>query len=321
MFHLRRAAARALSRSSALKQPSQFTSFTLSPRQSVATNPSLVRSFHQSLQWRATDDKDVTEAKREETREESIATPDVASSYATAADAVAESSGSTSAPLKQREFSSFERRPRRSEPIGDHRAKVPSKILYLGNLFFDVTAADLEAEFAKYGEVVNCRVVSDERGMSKGFGYVELSSQEEADRAIQDGDQNIFQGRRMKVDYHIAKQRPTSARQRDPRPPRPVAPPSKTLFIGNMNYQMSDRDLNDVFREIRDVVDVRIAIDRRTGQPRGFAHADFIDIASAQKAKEILENMTVFGRQLRVDFTGESANSPGPRVRTTREST
>ncbi|KAK4987894.1 hypothetical protein LTR28_001805, partial [Elasticomyces elasticus] len=60
---------------------------------------------------------------------------------------------------------------------------------------------------------------------------------------------------------------------------QPQAPgqPTKTLFIGNMSFQMSDKDLNDLFREIRNVLDVRVAIDRRTGQPRGFAHADFID--------------------------------------------
>ena len=63
----------------------------------------------------------------------------------------------------------------------------------------------------------------------------------------------------------------------------------------------------DLFREIRDVLDVRVAIDRRSGQPRGFAHADFIDIPSAQRAKEHLENKVIYGRQLRVDFSMSSS--------------
>jgi nucleolin len=50
-------------------------------------------------------------------------------------------------------------------------------------------------------------------------------------------------------------------------------------------------------------MDVRVAIDRRTGQPRGFAHADFIDVASATKAREVLKEKTIYGRQLRVDFS------------------
>lgn len=64
-----------------------------------------------------------------------------------------------------------------------------------------------------------------------------------------------------------------------------------------------------MFREIRNVLDVRVAIDRRSGQPRGFAHADFIDVASAETAKEFLEKKVVYGRQLRVDFSASSSSS------------
>lgn len=63
----------------------------------------------------------------------------------------------------------------------------------------------------------------------------------------------------------------------------------------------------DLFREIRNVLDVRVAIDRRSGQPRGFAHADFIDEASATKAKTMLEEKVVYGRQLRVDYSAQSS--------------
>ena len=66
---------------------------------------------------------------------------------------------------------------------------------------------------------------------------------------------------------------------------------------------MSDADLNKLFRDIRNVVDVRVAIDRRTGQPRGFAHADFIDIESAVKGKEALTGKEIYGRKLRLDFS------------------
>lgn len=41
-----------------------------------------------------------------------------------------------------------------------------------------------------------------------------------------------------------------------------------------------------------------------TGEPRGFAHADFLDVESAVKAKEKLEEAEVYGRRLRIDFSG-----------------
>jgi len=109
----------------------------------------------------------------------------------------------------------------------------------------------------------------------------------------------VFEGRNLVVQFHKAKpntRTPGGA-------PYQSNPPAKTLFIGNMSFEMSDKDLNDLFRDIRNVVDVRVAIDRRTGQPRGFAHADFIDVASATKAKEVLGDKVIYGRQLRIDFS------------------
>lgn len=66
---------------------------------------------------------------------------------------------------------------------------------------------------------------------------------------------------------------------------------------------MTDKDLNDLFKEVRNVLDVRVAIDRRTGQPRGFAHADFIDVKSAEAGAEFLREREFYGRRLRVDFS------------------
>ena len=57
------------------------------------------------------------------------------------------------------------------------------------------------------------------------------------------------------------------------------------------------------------MLDVRVAIDRRSGQPRGFAHADFIDVQSAERAKEHLEKKEVYGRRLKVDFSSSSAGA------------
>ncbi len=123
---------------------------------------------------------------------------------------------------------------------------------------------------------------------------------ESASKAIEALNNQIFEGRRLNVQYAIKRERTRSE--------RPVNPPSKTLFIGNMSFEMTDQDLNDLFREIRNVIDVRVAIDRKTGQPRGFAHADFLDAESAERAREQLGKKEIYGRRLRVDFTAHSKN-------------
>ena len=58
--------------------------------------------------------------------------------------------------------------------------------LYVGNLTYDVTDAALEAMFAPHGTVQSAQIIMDrDTGRSKGFGFVEMSSDQEAQNAIQ----------------------------------------------------------------------------------------------------------------------------------------
>ncbi|KAF2088083.1 RNA-binding domain-containing protein, partial [Saccharata proteae CBS 121410] len=183
------------------------------------------------------------------------------------------------------------------------------RTLYIGNLFFEVGEDQVRKEFARFGNIKSSRLITDARGLSKGFCYIEYESQAEASEAIENMNQRVFEGRRITVQFH---------RPRGPKEERlKMRPqgPSKTLFIGNMSFDMSDKDLNDLFREIRNVIDVRVAIDRRTGQPRGFAHADFVDVASAEKAKAMLDRKQIHGRELRVDFSMSSGRYDNSRER------
>jgi RNA recognition motif-containing protein len=73
-----------------------------------------------------------------------------------------------------------------------------AKNLYVGNLSFDTTAADLEAAFGQHGTVSRAQVVSDrETGRSRGFGFVEMSDGAEA--AIQALNGAQLQGRTLTV--------------------------------------------------------------------------------------------------------------------------
>ena len=57
--------------------------------------------------------------------------------------------------------------------------------LYVGNLSYDVSSSDLEQMLAQHGTVETAEVISDRMtGQSKGFGFVEMSSDEEAQAAI-----------------------------------------------------------------------------------------------------------------------------------------
>ncbi len=72
--------------------------------------------------------------------------------------------------------------------------------IYIGNLAFSVTPEDLQALFAEFGEVQEAKVIKDHRSnQSKGFGFVEMPSNSEADQAIKALNGKFVAGRNIKV--------------------------------------------------------------------------------------------------------------------------
>jgi cold-inducible RNA-binding protein len=76
---------------------------------------------------------------------------------------------------------------------------MPSK-LYVGNLAYSVSGADLEELFSQAGEVQSATVITDKvSGQSKGFGFVEMASAGDAATAIQRFNDTELKGRNIKV--------------------------------------------------------------------------------------------------------------------------
>ena len=74
------------------------------------------------------------------------------------------------------------------------------KKLYVGNLGYDVSSSDLGVLFAPYGTVESAEVINDrETGRSKGFGFVEMGSDQEAQAAIAAMNGKDHGGRALKV--------------------------------------------------------------------------------------------------------------------------
>lgn len=83
--------------------------------------------------------------------------------------------------------------------------------LYVGGLPYSTTEKQLEDLFASYGSVQSARIIIDKfSGRSKGFGFVEMASSNEAQAAIRALDGNDFDGRNLTVN---------EARPQERRPP------------------------------------------------------------------------------------------------------
>ncbi|MFA6608820.1 MAG: RNA-binding protein [Candidatus Paceibacterota bacterium] len=86
--------------------------------------------------------------------------------------------------------------------------------LYIGGIPYTSTNEDLKAHFGAAGTVVSAQIIIDKMtNRSKGFGFVEMSSDEEAQKAIEMFHDQEFQGRRLTV--NVA--RPLAPREDRPR--------------------------------------------------------------------------------------------------------
>lgn len=84
--------------------------------------------------------------------------------------------------------------------------------LYVGNLPYSVTEDDLKETFSEFGDLGEVTVITDKfSGQSKGFGFVEMPNNSEADAAIKALNESNYKGRNIKVN---------EARPRGDRPQR-----------------------------------------------------------------------------------------------------
>jgi cold-inducible RNA-binding protein len=81
-----------------------------------------------------------------------------------------------------------------------------SNKLYVGNISYQASEGDLEEAFGAHGKVVSVRIISDrDTGRSKGFGFVEMESGDQAEDCIQNLDGKEIAGREVRVS--IARER------------------------------------------------------------------------------------------------------------------
>lgn len=82
------------------------------------------------------------------------------------------------------------------------------------------------------------------------------------------------------------------------------------LYVGNISFNTSDRDLQDAFDEFGTALEVHLVTDRATGRPRGFGFVTMSTEEEAQAAIEGLNGKTVDGRALTVNIARPREDRP-----------
>ncbi len=103
-----------------------------------------------------------------------------------------------------------------------------------------------------------------------------------------------------------AKKKNTAKRPVQPRNPEEVA--TSRLYVGNLSYEVTEFELEDLFKGIGNVKEVEIIYNRHTHRSKGYAFVDMGTIEEAKRSIEVLHDQPFMGRQLNI--SGAKARQP-----------
>ncbi|MBA0825299.1 hypothetical protein Goarm_021898, partial [Gossypium armourianum] len=154
--------------------------------------------------------------------------------------------------------------------------------IFVHGLSWDTTAETLTAEFSKYGEIEECKAVTDRvSGKSKGYAFILFKHRSGARRALKQPQKKI--GIRT-TSCQLAVQGPVPA-------PPPTGPPvseytQRKIFVSNVSPELDPEHLLEFFKQYGEIEEGPMGLDKQTGKPKGFALFVYRSVESAKKALE-----------------------------------
>jgi len=242
-----------------------------------------------------------------------------------------ESSDEEEEPKKEEKKSLKRKADDSSEPMKTPKKPKEAVSLFLGGLSYNTVQEGLEAFFANNDiKIVSCRIMFRD-GESRGFGYVDLESQEEADKCYNLQDTTL-DGRQIRFDA-AAQRTPGSAGGDRGRGRgrggfsngrggrggfsgnRDNETPTKLLLLKNLSFNVENDSLYNSFPGANDA---RVVKDRDTGSSRGMAFVEFDSVESATAARTKMNGVELEGRSVNIvyavpreDFQGGRGGSGG----------
>ena len=83
---------------------------------------------------------------------------------------------------------------------------------------------------------------------------------------------------------------------------------SKKIFVGNLSFEVTDFDLEDLFKQHGEVLSAKVILDRDTSRSRGFGFVEMNSDGSAQSAIDALNGTEVKGRAINVSIAKERSD-------------
>jgi nucleolin len=214
--------------------------------------------------------------------------------------------------------------------------------LFVAGLPDTVTDEGLRGLFTSTGAGIDELSLPRDRttGRPRGFAFVTLSSSDDAQRAREQLDGSMLEGRSISVrpfssgppragggggfgagpggggpGYAAGPGGPPGAGGGFERRPPPRDDSNRTLYVGNLPYDIEEADLRGIFNQMgaQGLDRIHLPMDHATGRKRGFAFVSFINEDAAKAGLEAVGDLNIRGRQCTVHIAHPRGERPPPR--------
>lgn len=175
--------------------------------------------------------------------------------------------------------------------------------VYIKNIAPDVGEKQIREMFAKAGSITSVMLASDTDGKSKGFGFVNFESIEQANQAVE-----LFNGHEIsEKKLYVARAQKREEREKELRErfeqlkvERQKKYDGVNLYVKNLSDETNDSRLREEFKQFGDITSAKIMVDSVTGKSKGFGFVCFATPEEATKAVTEMNGRMLDGKPLYV---------------------
>ncbi|KAG6851023.1 Protein phosphatase PP2A regulatory subunit B [Arthromyces matolae] len=162
--------------------------------------------------------------------------------------------------------------------------------IFIKNLDEAIDNKALHDTFAAFGNVLSCKVATDEQGRSKGYGFVHYETSEAADQAIKAVNGMLLNDKKVFVGLHISRKERQSKLDE-------MKAQYTNLFVKNVDEEVTQEEFENLFSKYGTITSAVLSVDEE-GKGKGFGFVNFENHEEAQKAVEELNDSDFKGKKL-----------------------
>jgi len=171
--------------------------------------------------------------------------------------------------------------------------------IFIKNLDDAIDNKALHDTFAAFGNVLSCKVATEEQGRSRGYGYVHYETAEAADTAIKAVNGMLLNDKKVYVGHHISRKERQSKLEE-------IRAQFTNLYVKNIDTEVTQDELVDLFMRFGAVTSAVIQLDDE-GRSKGFGFVNFEFHEQAQAAVDGLHDTELKGKKLFVSRAQKKA--------------